>query len=143
MESGIFSAPRDTAWTMSQENVEILRRAYAAFNRHDWDAALEAVHPDVEWHQITQFPDRAIYRGRDEMRDRFWNQQLVEQFGDFRIEVEEFVDAGDHVVMLGQIIATGSASGVPIRLRVVNALEMHDGKIIRAYDVAGPSVSAI
>jgi ketosteroid isomerase-like protein len=73
------------------------------------------------------------------MRDRFWNEQLVEQFGDFRIEVEEFVDAGDHVVMLGYIVAHGSASGVPIRLRVVNVLEIRNGKVVRAYDVAGPS----
>ncbi len=124
---------------MSQENVEIVRRAYAAFNRRDFDAALDALDPDVEWHQITQFPDRAVYRGREEMRDRFWNKQLVEQFGDFRIDVEELVDAGDHVVMIGHIVAHGSASGVPIRLRVVNVLEMRDGKLVRAYDVAGPS----
>ena len=126
---------------MSQENVEILRRAYAAFNRHDWDGALDALDPNVEWHQITQFPDRAVYRGRDEMRDRFWNQQLIEQFGDFKIEVEEFVDAGDHVVMLGHIVGHGNASGAPIRLRVVNVLEMRDGRAIRAYDVAGSSLT--
>ncbi len=124
---------------MSQENVEIARRAYEAFNRHDFDAALDALDPDVEWHQITQFPDRAVYRGRDDMRDRFWNKQLVDQFGDFRIEVEEFVDAGDHVLMLGHIVAHGSASGVPIRLRVANILEFRNGKLIRAYDLAGPS----
>ena len=128
---------------MSRENVEIVRRAYEAFNRHDFDAAMEALDPDVEWHQITQFPDRAIYRGREDMRDRFWNQQLVEQFEDFRIDVEELVDAGDHVVMIGHIVAHGSASGVPIRLRVVNVLELRDGKLIRAYDVAGPSESSI
>ena len=45
---------------MSQENVEIVRRAYEAFNRHDFDAALGEVDPNVEWHQITQFPDRAV-----------------------------------------------------------------------------------
>ena len=127
---------------MSQENVEIARLAYAAFNRHDFDAALEALDPNVEWHQITQFPDRAVYRGREDMRDRFWNQQLVEQFGDFRIDVEEFVDVGDHVVMIGHIVAHGSSSGVPIRLRVVNVLTLRDGRIVRAYDAAGPSESA-
>jgi uncharacterized protein len=124
---------------MSEENVDIARRAYAAFNRHDFDAALEAVDPDIEWHQITQFPDRAVYRGREEMKDRFWNRQLIEQFGDFRIDVEEFIDAGDHVVMIGHVIGHGGASGLEFRLRVVNVLEVRDGKVIRAYDVAGPS----
>ena len=123
---------------MSHDNVEIVRRAYAAFNRRDFDTALEAVDPNIEWHQITQFPDRAVYRGREEMRQRFWSEQLVEQFGDFRIEVEEFIDAGDHVVMIGQVIGHGSASGLDFRLRVVNVLELRDGRVIRAYDVAGP-----
>ena len=124
---------------MSQENIEVIRGAYAAFNRRDLDAVLEAVDPDIEWHQITQFPDRAVYRGHEEFRNRFITEQLIEQFGDFRIDVEEFVDAGDHVVMIGHIVAHGSASGVPIRLRVVNFLTLRDGRIVRAYDVAGPS----
>jgi ketosteroid isomerase-like protein len=83
-----------------------------------------------------------VYRGRDEVRDRFWNEQLVEQFGDFRINVEEFIDAGDHVVMIGEIVAHGTTSGLDFRLRVVNVLEMRQGKTVRAYDVAGTSVPA-
>jgi uncharacterized protein len=124
---------------MSQENVEIARRAYEAFNRRDFDGLLDLLDPEIEWHQFTQFPDRAVYHGREELRDRFLRGQLVEQFGDFRIEIEEVVDAGDHVVMIGQIVAHGSASGVPIQLRVVNILEFRDGKLIRSYDAAGPS----
>ena len=126
---------------MASRNVEIVKRAYEAWNRHDYDAALEICDPDVEWHQITQFPDRAVYRGREDMRDRFWNEQLVEQFGDFRFDVEEFIDAGDHVGVIGHISGHGTASGVPFRWRVVNVLEMRNGKLIRAYDVAGPSVT--
>lgn len=124
---------------MPQKNLEIVRSAYEAFNRRDFDGLLELMDPELEWHQFTQFPDRATYRGREELRDRFLKQQLVEQFGDFSIEIEELVDAGDHIVMIGQIAAHGSASGVPIRLRVVNILELREGKIIRAYDASGPS----
>jgi ketosteroid isomerase-like protein len=126
---------------MPSENVEIVRQAYEAFNRHDFETALEAAHPDVEWHQITQFPDRAVYRGRQDMRDRFWNQQLVEQFGDIAIEVDELVDAGDHVVMIGHVVGHGAESGLEFRLRVVNVLELRDGMVVRAYDVAGPSAA--
>ena len=124
---------------MSEENLEIVRRSYEAFNRRDFDALLEAWDPEIEWHQFTPFPDRAVYRGREEVRDRFLKQQLVEQFGDFSIDIEELVDAGDHVVMIGHIVAHGSTSGVPIRLRVVNILEFRGGKLVRAYDASGPS----
>jgi uncharacterized protein len=135
----VVGAERDTERAMSEQNVEIARRTYAAFNRRDLDGVLEGLDPDVEWQQITQFPDRAVYRGHGEMRDRFMTEQLIEQFPDFRVEVEELVEAGDHVVMIGRITGHGGASGAPIDLRVVNVLEMRDGMIIRAYDVAGPS----
>jgi hypothetical protein len=69
---------------MSQDNVEIVRRAYAAFHRHDFDTALEAVDPNIEWHQITQFPDRAVYRGREEMRQRFWSDEIAGDYPEMR-----------------------------------------------------------
>jgi ketosteroid isomerase-like protein len=34
---------------MSQENVEVVRRGYEAFNRGDFDAAMEVVHPEIEF----------------------------------------------------------------------------------------------
>jgi ketosteroid isomerase-like protein len=34
---------------MSQENVEIVRRCCEAFNRGDYEAALDALDPDIEW----------------------------------------------------------------------------------------------
>jgi hypothetical protein len=127
---------------MSRENLEIARRAYEAFNRRDFDAALQALDPEIEWHQITQFPVRAVYRGHAEIRDRLWNRQLVEQFGDFQIDVEEFLDAGDHVVMIGHIVGHGTTSGAGFRLRIVNVLKMRNGKVIWAYDISAPSVTA-
>ena len=76
------------------------------------------------------------------MRERFWSEQLIEQFGDFRIEVEEFLDAGDHVVMIGHIVGHGTASGVGFRLRIVQVLKIRNGKVIWGYDIAAPSVTA-
>jgi ketosteroid isomerase-like protein len=53
---------------MSQENVESVRRTHAAFNRRDWDMVSEGLDREIEWHQIMPFPDRAVYRGRQERR---------------------------------------------------------------------------
>ena len=47
MESGTPS--RDTAWAMPEENVEIVRSIYEAFNRRDWDAAFRDLAPDVKY----------------------------------------------------------------------------------------------
>src|SRR5438045_1830085 len=42
---------------MSQENVESVRRANAAFNRRDPDAAVADYHPDVQWRDLQHAPD--------------------------------------------------------------------------------------
>ena len=56
---------------MSQDNVEVVREAFEAFNRGDFDAALERMHPAIEWQALDAFPDAGTYRGRDEVR-HFW-----------------------------------------------------------------------
>jgi ketosteroid isomerase-like protein len=47
---------------MSQENVEVVRRMWEAFLRRDFDQALAAFHPDIEW-DGTNLPDGTIARG--------------------------------------------------------------------------------
>ena len=125
---------------MTSGNVEIAKRAYEAFNRRDFDALRGVFHEDLEWHQFTDFPDRAVYRGRDDVIERFLQGQIIEQFGDFTVEVDEYVDAGDHVGVIGEIVGHGTASGAAFRLRIINILEYADGQLVRAYDLSGPPV---
>ena len=53
---------------MSQENVEIVKAAYAAFNRSDFEAVAAALHPEVEWHPYLGGLERSVYRGHDAIR---------------------------------------------------------------------------
>jgi ketosteroid isomerase-like protein len=54
---------------MSQENVELLHRAYDAFNRRDLDALLALCDPDVEFISYTMQVERGDpYRGHDGVR---------------------------------------------------------------------------
>src|SRR4051794_21146563 len=49
---------------MSQENVEMLRQAFEAFIRGDWDARFESFSPEVEWEEMPSLgPDASSYRG--------------------------------------------------------------------------------
>ena len=64
---------------MSQENVEIVRRAIEAFNREDFDAALQDAAPDMtlDWSHSRGL-NAGIYVGQDAIR-RFWTD-MVEPF---------------------------------------------------------------
>src|SRR2546426_12543602 len=59
---------------MSQENVEIVRRANEAWNRDDLDAALLLIHPDIEVRQPGDLylGMKSVYRGHAGVRE-WWN----------------------------------------------------------------------
>lgn len=44
---------------------QLLQQTYAALNAHDWSSALSAMHPDVEWANVT---DGCVAHGHDELR---------------------------------------------------------------------------
>jgi ketosteroid isomerase-like protein len=85
---------------MSQENVEIVRRAYEALNRGDVDGALADVHPDVDadWSQSRSADGgmiEGVIRGREALRARIqdgfdhwqvsWDQQELLEVSDDRV----------------------------------------------------------
>ncbi len=45
---------------MSQENVELVRRGYAAFNRQDFEAWLDFLDPQVEFREMVLAPDSPL-----------------------------------------------------------------------------------
>ena len=82
---------------MSQENVEAVRAAIDAWNRGDWDEALKDGAPDVELDNSSAMGEwRGVHKGPDEVK-RMW-RKFVEPWESVRIEIDEFIDAGEHVV---------------------------------------------
>ena len=81
---------------MSQENVEIVRASIDAWNRGDWDAALKDAAPSFEFDFSRSVgPGRAVY-SLDQMRRYF--DEFVQAWESLRLEVDEFIEAGEQVV---------------------------------------------
>src|SRR5438552_634484 len=94
---------------MSLENVERIRRGYEAFNRGDLASAAKDFDPNIEWRIPFQLPDSPpdeTYRGPEDVI-RFW-QTWRSAFDDFRIELEEIIDAGDKVIAFGGVHRDGA-----------------------------------
>jgi ketosteroid isomerase-like protein len=115
---------------VSRENVEVVRRAFAAFNRGDLDAALKRMHPDIEWQTHDAFPDAGTYRGREGVRE-FW-QTWRDTFRGFRLHLEECVPVGEHCVLAAfRVSGEGAGSGVGVESPAVFQLgEIRDGQVI-------------
>jgi ketosteroid isomerase-like protein len=114
---------------MSQENVEVVRRAFEDFNRRELAAAVDAFAPDAEWVPYLAALEEDIYRGRDEI-ERMW-REVLKDVPDFQIELVEVVAEGaDTVVVEVDFLGMGRASGADIRTTVYQAASFRDGKVL-------------
>jgi ketosteroid isomerase-like protein len=115
---------------MSQESVEIVRRVIDARNRGDREAAFAYAAPDIEFdYSASSGPWAGIYRGVAATQ-RLWDG-MDEVFSEFRWEPEEFIDAGDAVVVTMRFHSRGRGSGVETVSRGAQVYWLKDGKVVR------------
>jgi ketosteroid isomerase-like protein len=124
---------------VSEENVEVVRRAFEALNRilrrglnsRDVDAWLEAFHADVEVHELP-FPDAQVKRGHDDMRR--WIDMTLDVWAEGgRWEPEKVAASGDFVLVAIRAHGSGRASAAPVEARFFQVFEMRDRKIQRIW----------
>ncbi len=82
---------------MSQENVELARRASWAWNDGGMDALLRYMDADVEWHPPADSMEAGVYHGHDGVRD--YLGRPAEIFQESRLEPLEVIDVDDERVI--------------------------------------------
>ena len=114
---------------MSQENVAKSTAFLAAYNRRDFDTAVEFFDSEVEW--VLPAHQRAdSCRGPDEVK-RFWFG-LDETFEELRLDPQEAVDAGDQVAIRLRYYGRGKASGLEIEGELYHQVTtFRDGMMVR------------
>ncbi len=112
---------------MSQENVEIVRKAWEAVNRGDIDASLKYAAPDCEFDNSRAFgPVHGTYKGLDQIRQAF--EDFFGPWESFRIELDELIDAGEDVVASVTGYYRGR-DGIEVRTRTAFVWTIRDGAI--------------
>ena len=120
---------------MSQENVELVRQAFEAFNRGDRAAVARLLAPDVEWHSVAG-PILGVdtIRGREAMLRFLW-QDLPGSIDDFRASPEELTDlSNDRVLVVARYQGRGRSSNVEVDQRVASVYEIRDGMAVAVHD---------
>ena len=119
---------------MSQENVEMLVRAFEAWNRDDMDAMLALVDPDFEYVPTGMFPGmEPVYRGHDGFL-AFWDD-FREVWESLQIEVEEVRDLGEQVVARLRFEGRGRA-GLDVRRQFGNLWTFRNGLAVHVQAYA-------
>jgi uncharacterized protein len=112
---------------MSQENVEVVKAAFARGSRGDFDGLLALVHTGAEW--IEDPPGAITRRGHAEVRRYF--ESLPRYGEELRFELERFVDYGDEVLALARVTTRARRGGPEIDRPFDTIFTVRDGKIVR------------
>lgn len=119
---------------MSEANVELVRRAWEAFERGDAQTAFEIFDPDVEWdvsHDVWgDIVGGGHYRGPQGVAT--WLRDLYEAWESFEMSTDEVLDAGDDRVVCVLIArGKGRASGLEVEHRPAGVATLRGGRIVR------------
>jgi ketosteroid isomerase-like protein len=114
---------------MSQEHLDKARDFIEAYNRRDFDAAVEWFDPQIDW----VLPERQGFdscRGPAAIR-RFWDG-LDETFDELRLVPQEFLEAGDRVATRLRHHVRGKESGLEMEAVLYHQVAtFRDGRMVR------------
>jgi ketosteroid isomerase-like protein len=119
---------------MSRENVEIVRRIYDAVARRDTETVLALYDPDVEW-DASQSPlgrvtGASVFRGHEGLRRAF--REWYDGWEHVEDDIEELIDAGEHVIAVVTLRGRGRSSGVEVEWKDYAAVwTIREGKVVR------------
>jgi len=119
---------------MSKENVEIVRRAFDQAGRRDV-SVMDVYDPEVEMDfSDSPFADfmrtAGRLRGRGEIQSAFGDWYDV--FQGLETDVDELIDADEHVIVVFTYRGKGRTSGVEVAFKHMAGLWMfRDGKVVR------------
>jgi ketosteroid isomerase-like protein len=110
--------------------LEQLRNAY---NHRDPDAWVAIWNPNCEWHPFltARVEGDPGYHGHNGIRT--WFEDVDEMFSEIHVELGNFRQVGDRLLVLGQMTATRRGSGAEVSSEVGWVVEPRGGKFQRGW----------
>ena len=115
---------------MSGENVEVVREAWDAYSRGDYDRIAGFHDPHIV---VVTLEDGAVY-GNDAVLANY--ERWDEAWEGAETTLEEVIGHGDMVFVAARFHARGRASGVEVETRVYEVYTVRDGKVLRIDEYA-------
>jgi len=114
---------------MSRAHVELVRRGYELFAAGDYEAVAELMAPDAEVGDSGGLALPGTAAGSRQGPEGFLRsaEEGPEAFEDYRVEPQQFIDAGDAIVVPVRVSGRGRTSGVPLDTRLVHLWVLRDG----------------
>jgi ketosteroid isomerase-like protein len=118
---------------MSRENVEIVRKCVELVRRFDEEftgsrTGTDLLDDALEVHDHDS-PDLGVLKGHAGFLR--WIDDWDEAWAEWSVEPDEYIDAGEQIVVLHRLSARGRGSGVRLIRRDGMVWTMRNGKVVR------------
>jgi uncharacterized protein len=111
---------------MSQENVEIVRRGFEAWNAGDMDALREIFDPGIVWRAPEGWPEPGPYIGREAVMRQQEQLRGTWDSDSFQL-ISDFIDVGDRVAV--RYIWRGVGQGPESNIELTGVFTVRKGTI--------------
>ena len=112
---------------MSQENVEIVRAAFEAWNAGDMDAIRERFDGDVIMQMAEGWPESGPFVGREAVMRQLEQQRETWDADAFEL-ITDVIDAADRVVV--RQVWRGAGHGPVMNMEMTNVYMVRKGRIV-------------
>ena len=116
---------------MVDAHQRLIRQAACAFDQRDVNAVVSSMHSEAEVELIGGFEGVMGQSFHGEEGVRRFCQEWFTAFKTMTVEVEKFLDAGERILILTRLKATGTGSDVPVELLGAAIYSFRDSKIAR------------
>jgi uncharacterized protein len=112
-------------------NVATVEAAYRAFGRRDLPALLDVLDPEIDWVvPAGAGPVAGSHRGHEDVLEHMF-LLLPEDTGRLSAEPDEFLPAGDRVIVLGHHRGRSAVDGQPFVIPFVHVWTLREGYAVR------------
>ncbi len=111
-------------------NLNSVRGVYDTFAKGDIPAVLGFLSPDIDWMEAEGFPYGGTYVGPNAVLEGVFIRLGTEWEG-FAAVPDEFIDAGDTVVVLVKYSGTYKVTGKSFRANFAHVWKVQEGKAVR------------
>ena len=108
-------------------NLNSVKAVYEAFATGDIPTALTKLSPDIAWTEAEGFPYGGTYHGPKGVLEGVF-MRLGSEWEGFAAVPDEFIDAGDTVVVLGKYSGKYKKTGKSFQANFAHVWKMQDGK---------------
>ncbi|MEO8037063.1 MAG: nuclear transport factor 2 family protein [Acidobacteriota bacterium] len=115
---------------MSQEHVDVVRNMLAAVSEEGIGGALEFCDPEIVVDATRNMLNPGTYIGTEGLLQ--WQAGLADVWKEIHVEPLEFIDTGERVVVISELIGRGRSSGIEVkRSSSAQIATVRDGRVLR------------